>query len=196
MTASTDPTAGTPTSAPAVAWVVYESMFGNTRSIAEAIAEGLDDQIGCEVLEVGQAPESLPDDVVLLVAGGPTHAFGMTRPSTRESAHGQAKADQPIVSPGRGLREWLEGLPEPPAPIAFATFDTRVNHPRVPGSAAHGADRVLRRLGLRRLVKPQTFWVEGTLGPVLEGQEPAARAWGESLGALLPERSAGGAAAR
>ena len=37
------------------ALVVYESMFGNTRTIAEAIAEGLSSHARVDLLEVGQA---------------------------------------------------------------------------------------------------------------------------------------------
>ena len=59
------------------ALVVVESMWGNTRIVAEAVARGLGG--GAEVLDVQQAPSELPDDVGLLVVGGPTHAFSMSR---------------------------------------------------------------------------------------------------------------------
>ena len=71
------------------ALVVYESMFGNTEAIAHAIAEGLSLQLAVELVEVSAAPTTLRD-VDLLVAGGPTHAFGLSRRSTRESAREQA----------------------------------------------------------------------------------------------------------
>ena len=74
--------------------VVYESMFGNTKAIAEAIGEAL----AAEVVEVSDAPDVLPDDVGLLVVGAPTHAFSLSRPATRQSAAGgggrQARADR------------------------------------------------------------------------------------------------------
>ena len=96
------------------ALVVYESMFGNTPAVARAVAEGIrneqDDSV-IEVAEVGSKPVVGPD-VDLLVIGGPTHAFGMTRPSTRESARGQVEsslAPSEELSHGIGVREWLDG---------------------------------------------------------------------------------------
>jgi flavodoxin len=38
------------------ALVVYESMYGNTKEIAEAVAEGLAARMPAEVVEVGSAP--------------------------------------------------------------------------------------------------------------------------------------------
>jgi flavorubredoxin len=72
------------------ALVVFESMFGNTEAIAHAVADGLRSTMDVDVVEVGAAPASPADDVDLLVVGGPTHAFGLTRPSTRQDAARQA----------------------------------------------------------------------------------------------------------
>lgn len=68
------------------AMVVYESMFGNTQLIADAIAEGLSSRAEVERTAVGDAATTIGDDVALLVVGGPTHAFGMSRSATRQSA--------------------------------------------------------------------------------------------------------------
>src|SRR4051812_43182176 len=105
------------------ALVIYESMFGNTRTVAEAIAEGLAEHLSTEVVEVGQAPTTVPDDVSLLVLGGPTHAFGMSRANTRADAARQTQG--PVLSWRIGQREWLEQA-ELPRGLAVATFDTRV----------------------------------------------------------------------
>jgi flavodoxin len=60
------------------ALVVYESIYGNTRAVAEAIAEGLG---GAVVRSVHEADASGP--VELLVVGGPTHMHGMTTSFSR-----------------------------------------------------------------------------------------------------------------
>ena len=67
------------------ALVVYESMFGNTAAIARAIADGLCSRLDVEIVEVSKAPTRL-GEIDLVVAGGPTHVFGLSRPSTRRSA--------------------------------------------------------------------------------------------------------------
>ena len=161
------------------ALVIYESMFGNTQLIAQAVADGLSRRLPVEVLEVGGAPTTIDADVALLVVGGPTHAFGTSRPRTRQDAARQATDG--LVSRGIGLREWLPTL-EGPGPVAVATFDTRVARPRLPGSAARAAEKQLRRLGHRVIVPAESFFVEGTLGPLVEGEIEEARRWGETLG--------------
>lgn len=62
-----------------LALVVFESMFGNTAEVARAVARGLDDHAPTEVVEVGAASARLAEDVDLVVVGGPTHAFGLSR---------------------------------------------------------------------------------------------------------------------
>jgi hypothetical protein len=166
------------------ALVIFESMFGNTQAIAKAIAEGLSGRMRVEALEVGVAPATIDDGVALLIVGGPTHAFGLSRPQTRQDAARQAA--QGVVSRGLGLREWLTSL-QAPAGVAAAAFDTRIAKPRVPGSAARAAEKRLRRLGLRMVAPAESFYVEGTSGPLLEGEQERARRWGESVGSMTSE---------
>jgi len=158
-------------------WVVYESMFGNTREVAEAVASGLREGAEVEVREVSDA-SPLPPGLDLVVVGGPTHAFGLSRASTREDAG--TKAHRTVESASMGVREWLAGLDGTSLP-ACATFDTRVNHPRVPGSAAKKAARRLRRMGATQAADPESFWVEGTEGPLVDGELDRARGWGRAL---------------
>ena len=163
--------------------VVFESMFGNTQRIAEAIADGLSSRIEAETAEVGDAATTIDDDIALLVVGGPTHAFGMSRPSTRRSAAEQA--EHGVVSAEVGIREWVATLERGSSDVACATFDTRVDRPRVPGSAAKAAQKRLRRLGFRVLTSAESFYVADTEGPLIAGELERARRWGHSLAAEL-----------
>ncbi|MEV0389255.1 flavodoxin domain-containing protein [Nonomuraea sp. NPDC050643] len=166
------------------ALVVYESMYGNTKQIAEAVAEGLATRMPTEVVEVGSAPGLVAEEVRLLVVGGPTHAFSMSRASTRQSAAQQAPG--PLVSRGNGVREWLASLRTPSSALGSAAFDTRIAKPRMPGSAARGIAKRLRRLGIRAVAPAESFYVTGTQGPLVEGQLERARQWGEHLAASFP----------
>ncbi|GAA4783181.1 flavodoxin family protein [Actinomycetospora chlora] len=159
------------------ALVVYESMYGNTEAVARAIAEGLATRLAVDVVEVGAAPPAPGEDVALLVVGGPTHAFGMSRPSTRAEA--AARAGRPLVSRGDGVREWLEDLPARPG-LRAAAFDTRADRPRVPGSAARAIRRRLRR-SAARVDGPHSFYVSGTEGPLVDGELARASDWGVLL---------------
>jgi hypothetical protein len=165
------------------AQVVYESMFGNTRKVAEAVAEGLSSRLAVDVVEVGAAGAAL-DDVDLVVVGGPTHAFGMTRPNTRHDARRQGERGGHPVGPIEvGVREWLAGVRPGPGGTAAAAFDTRVGRPWMPGSAARAADKLLRRRGFRTVARPESFWVTDTFGPLRDGEVERARRWGEQLAA-------------
>ena len=161
------------------ALVVVESMWGNTRAVAEAVARGLGEDI--EVIEVAQAPSVLPEGVGLLVVGGPTHAFSMSRSSTRHDAveRGAGGANE-----AQGIREWLDKL-QPSDHVEVATFDTRVTKvKRLPGSAAKAAGKEVRRHHLGRLIATQSFYVDDMEGPLHEGELERAQEWGSRLRAL------------
>lgn len=166
------------------ALVVYESLYGNTKQIAEAIAEGLTSECDVEITEVGEAPAAL-SDVDLLVVGGPTHQFGLSRKSSRQQ--GADDHDAPVISLDIGIREWTEGLPRV-SDGAAATFDTSIRKPNLPGSAARGAAKRLKKKGYRILVPGELFLVEGGKGPITEGEIDRARAWAQTVaGTLLAE---------
>ena len=85
------------------------------------------------------------------------------------------------------MREWLEKLEPPERPVHAATFDTRIHTPHVPGSAAVGAWRVLRRDGYDVSAEAESFWVLGIRGPLRDGELDRARSWGVSLASLVLE---------
>ena len=159
------------------AMVVFESMFGNTHRIADAIADGMGDGAEVVVTNVVDAPAEIPADIELLVVGGPTHAFSMSRHRTREDAVRQG--GDPTDVP-RGIREWLHALPAQPSHREFAAFDTRVDMPLLPGAASRSATRAARGLGFR-VLEPSSFLVEGYEGPLVDGELARARDWGHSL---------------
>jgi hypothetical protein len=160
-------------------FVVYESLFGNTASIAQAVADGVRNHLDVELHSVtaGQLPESTD----LLVIGGPTHAFSMSRATTRQDAVNQGATGDPTI----GLREWMEELPEGNDTF-FAAFDTRVEMVRrLPGSAAKAAAKVARKRGYQSLTRPESFYVQDTPGPLLDGEVRRAEVWGAQLAESL-----------
>ena len=162
------------------ALVVVESIFGNTRQIGEAVAAGIARHMEVDVVGVVDAPDTVKG-VDLLVVGGPTHAFGMTRMGTRTAAAEQSGGS--VSADPVGLREWLLTLSV--TPTAAATFDTRMDKLRLPGSAAGGAAKRLRKRGFRMLARPESFRVAGTQGPLRAGELDRAREWGDALATLL-----------
>ena len=166
------------------ALVVHESMFGNTRRVAEAVAAGLRSRLEVVLASADEAP-SILDGYDLVAVGGPTHAFGMSRASTRADAV-ERGATEPI---GLGIREWVDVLAGT-VPAAI-TFDTRVRRPRVPGSAARAVGRALRHHGATLLAPPTTFWVDDVEGPLLPGEEDRARQWGVQVAEQVEAASHG-----
>jgi hypothetical protein len=166
--------------------VVYESMFGNTEAIARAIAEGLKERLYVVLHEVGKAPAI--GEVDLIVAGGPTHAFSLSRQSTREDAIGQGATHG---SKDIGVRDWLVNLPRASQPKPFAAFDTRIDKVRhLPGSAAAKVARIARHRGYAS-AGLRSFYVTGISGPLVDGELERARAWGVQLASQVSDRSAG-----
>ena len=157
--------------------VVYESMFGNTKEVAEAIARGMSMRLDTSIWEVGSAPRRI-DDATLLVLGGPTHAFGMSRGNTREAA--QNESTGPVISRDMGLREWLDLLVAPKE-VSVATFDTALRRWHRFGSAGRAAAKRLRRKGFVVAADPETFFVEGTTGPLVQGELARAYEWGARI---------------
>lgn len=162
------------------ALVIYESMFLNTEKVAEAIVRGLrEGGWTASDVDVRWAPSTF-DGVDLVVLGAPTHAFSLSRPSTRADALRQGAAPGRV---DRGLREWLAGLPPAgdPAPVV-AVFDTRVSKARrLPASAARTIAKLVRRRGLRLVGRPTGFLVEDVAGPLCPGELDRATEWGRDL---------------
>ncbi|MGV9610959.1 flavodoxin family protein [Nocardia xishanensis] len=168
--------------------VVYESMFGNTATIAEAIAQGLGIHATVEVVDVTTAAQLPEPTVDLLVVGGPTHAFGLSRPRTRRDAATRTSAPVAVET---GIREWLESALPVPEGARAAAFGTKAAHPRrLPGSAARGIGRRLRGLGYQLIGEPTDFLVDAMTGPLTAGELDRARRWGEQLAHIELERDA------
>jgi hypothetical protein len=176
------------------ALVVYESMYGNTQKIAQAIAEGISERMAVKLVEVGEAALEVPDDVDLLVVGGPTHAHGMSRTGTRASAATQVT--KPLVSDGIGIREWLDAVRLPIRRVHAAAIDTRARIPAwASGSAASGFGKLLGGDGFVMIEKPRSFFIQNKAEPaddlLIPGELESARAWGLGLavavaGAAVP----------
>lgn len=158
------------------AWVVYDSVHGNTRAIAEAIAEGLRRSGPVHVVPAGEADPARLNGARAVVLGCPTHAF---------SSSPAMKAFAAKLTPGT-----LSDVP-------FAAFDTRFSIEDMPsrvlrvivplvGKRAWAATDLARtgaRAGANLLVEPEGFCVRDTEGPLVDGELQRAAAWGRMLAA-------------
>jgi len=168
--------------------VVYESMFGNTEQVAREVADALSATgATATAVEVSQVEPDQLRGANLLVVGAPTHAFSLSRPSTREDA--VRKGADPVRTV-LGVREWLATLetayPAAAARPRVAVFDTRAEKVRrLPGSAAKRAAKVLRALGFQVVDRPTSFYVEDVKGPLASEEIDRAREWAARLTGLV-----------
>jgi flavodoxin len=170
------------------ALVVYESIYGNTRAVAEAIAEGLAPFGSVEVRSVYDAGDSGVDAVDLLVVGGPTHMHGMTSSFSRKAAVQAGEEDGAEIVPGardgRGLRKWLGQLSGKGSKAA--AFDTRIDRsPALTGAASRSIARRLHGKGFELMADRESFFVDDSEGPLAEGELERARSWGAKLADMV-----------
>jgi hypothetical protein len=162
-------------------------MFGNTRQVALAVAEGLRVHGAVDLLSVNDAPARPDNELALLVVGGPTHVHGLSSRRSRQVT--PAQTAQGATAGRIGLKEWLADLADAPRSLPVATFDTRFRKARwLTGSAAVNAARLLRRRGYPPAAPPESFFVAAGPGPLLPGELDRARRWGERLGATAATR--------
>jgi Flavodoxin len=173
------------------ALVVYESMYGNTHVVAQHIADGLRPIFEIDVVPVGEATPERVADADLVVAGGPTHAHGLSRQSTRTAAVEAAQKEGSDLeldadAIGPGLRDWFDGVGE--HSIAAAAFDTRLDMGKLlTGRASRNIAHRLRRHGFVLVADPESFLVDKQTH-LLDGQDRRASEWGEALARQVSAR--------
>ena len=162
--------------------VVYESDWGNTEAVAWAIGEGIGPET--EVLTTDAVTPAMLDAADLVIAGAPTMAFRLPTDAMLQHVADDPKAPVPGDVSHPSLRSWLENLPEAPTAASArrrfeAAFETALHWS--PGGAKGSIDKALKRAGFRRAGAPMRFFVEGSYGPLRDGELDRAREWGAAL---------------
>ena len=152
--------------------IVYDTSFGNTKRVAQAVASGIGTPDSVRVLSAADATAQPPERPDLLFVGGPTQRH---RPSP-------------------ALRAFLEALPRGSLKgVAAATFDTRYRMTALlTGSAAGDAAGRLRKVGCWMIVAPESFFMARDVPPKGEkrrheletleaGELERAKEWGRAV---------------
>jgi len=151
--------------------VIYDTKFGNTARIAQAIARGAASRGSVRVLDTAEAVQPLAEQPDLLIVGGPTQRRGL--------------------SPA--LRALVDALPPGLRGVPATSFDTRYRQATwLTGSAAAEAAKRLGKAGTRLAAPPESFFIARG-GPLerqgLEaGELERAEEWGRALGAAVASR--------
>jgi len=151
--------------------IVYDSIYGNTEKIAQAIGDTLKVQADVQVLRTGEVKPEHLEGVSLLVAGTPTHGAMVSQATTawlktlaRNSLRGVKVAAFDTRMPVDSIR---------PAIARFFVKRFGYAAPRLAGS--------LTKLGGALAVPAEGFNVKDTEGPLAEGELERAKAWGARL---------------
>jgi flavodoxin len=147
--------------------VVYDSVFGNTEKVAQAMGDAL----GAQALRVGDVKMEHLSGLDALIVGSPTRAF----------------------SPTPAVKKWLKSLAAHSLDgVKVAAFDTRVDvqevnsrvlttFVKVFGYAAEPMAARLVKKGGTQAMSPAGFFVEGTEGPLRDGELERAAAWARQI---------------
>ncbi len=152
--------------------IVYFSKFGNTRRVAEAMAETMKPAGDVRAVNIDRLAASDFEGVNLVIVGSPTHGFNV--PEEVRSALG---ALPPGILAGKSV----------------AAFDTTVRPwPLRHFRASPKLLRQLSQLGGTPVARPQTFFVRtgstqgtGERDLLLEGQLERARDWANEIAKQL-----------
>jgi flavodoxin len=140
--------------------IVYDSVYGHTKEIAQAIGDALPGDI--EVFHVSDADASGLGGYDLLVVGAPTHG-------AKPSPDAQAFLDR--IQTGA-----LSG-------VKVAGFDTRMTNRLILlfGCAAPKISKALEERGGIAVGSPGGFYVTGGKGPLKKGELERAADWAKGL---------------
>jgi hypothetical protein len=168
--------------------VVYESYWGNTASVARAVAAGLGE--GARAMSTSEAAGEALAGIDLIVAGSPIIAFSLPSEKTRNDmlAKPDKKAPSPPDLSHPSIRTWLVALPHAAVSgggkvVRAAAFETGFK--LSPGGSAGKILKMLREKGYLPAAKKQRFLVKTGYGPMKEGELDRARAWGAELAKSL-----------
>jgi flavodoxin I len=152
--------------------IIYDSQYGNTEKIAQAIGNCLKENGEVDLLRVGEATPDQLKGINLLVVGSPTQQFRATQT----------------------MRTFLSSLPKNGLKgIKAAAFDTRLTQAiidqngalsffeRIFGYAAERIAKKLKEKGCILVVKGEGFFVEGMEGPLSPGELERAGSWAKQL---------------
>ena len=152
--------------------VVYDSVFGNTGQIAQAIGNALGSQDDVETIRVSNVQPKQLTGLELLIVGSPTQKFRPTAATTN----------------------LLRGIPKNGLiGVKVAAFDTRFTMSeieetrvfpffvRIFGYAAKPISDRLEKKGGELIIPPEGFYVEGVEGPLKEGELERAADWAKKI---------------
>lgn len=150
------------------AYILYDSVYGNTQKIAEAIGKGIGNT--STVVKFDKLDPKELETADLIVIGSPTHGGRYTE----------------------GIQQVFTQIsPKLFQTKPFAAFDTGSVSKgestfvqliiKTVGYAAPRIANEIKKQGGKLLMQPESFMVKGKEGPLTEGELERAQTWGQTL---------------
>ncbi len=140
--------------------IIYDTQYGCTEKIARAIGEGIGGEV--KTVKAGEASAFELGAYDMLVVGSPTQGGRQTIP----------------------VKEFVDNIPaEVLKNKKAAAFDTRMKGfwVKMFGWAADRIAGDLKGKGAELIAPAEGFLVKSGKGPLVEGEEARAKAWGKTL---------------
>lgn len=145
--------------------VVYDTVYGNTAKIAEALIEGIGGNQESQLIKAQEASTDHFEDVDLLLVGSPTHAGTFIEP----------------------VKKFLAGIPAGALKnVKAAAFDTSFDIQTqgaflrfIMKTFGYAAPKIAKKLAEKgaTVLATETFIVLETEGPLQEGEVERAKEW-------------------
>jgi flavodoxin len=157
------------------ALIVYDSVFGNTEQVAQAIGQALGLPAQVETLRVNQVAPTRLAGTTLLIVGSPTRGF----------------------RPTEAVMKFVDAIPQYGLiGTRVAAFDTRISARdidnrllnllvRLFGYAAQPIANKLVKKGGTLVTPPEGFYVKGSEGPLKDGERDRALEWARTIAQAL-----------
>ena len=151
--------------------IVYDSVFGNTEQIAQAIGNSLGSKENVEILRVSEVKPEQLIGLELLIVGSPTRVF----------------------KPTKAIMNFLNKIPlNVLKGVKVAAFDTRISTADVNsrllnilvklfGYAAKPIAYKLEKKGGSLIIPPEGFFVIDSKGPLKDGELERAADWAKQI---------------
>ena len=151
--------------------VIYDSIFGNTEKIAQAIGNALGAKKDVQVVKVSTAINENLKGLDLLFVGSPTRGF----------------------RPTEGISTFIKNIPEGGLNgIKTVAFDTRIPLETIKSKVfrfivlkgGYAGPAIAKRLvarGAKIISEPEGFFVKDSEGPLVEGELERAATWAKAL---------------
>jgi len=145
--------------------VIYHTKFGNTESIAKALAEGMEEQgVKVDCVKIDEVDVDKLVEYDFLAVGGPTHNLGMSKPM-------------------KGFLEELK-IVDISDKKGFC-FDTRVQSRFNRFDLNSAAKRIEKKMKVKMIKPRKSAIVEGREGPLEKGTQKTFRKLGKEIAELI-----------